>query len=94
MSKKVNLNEDKKKKFFTHFKNNKFTKQFLAFEYFIDKEFTMKEAQNYFSFSGRHLGRILTLCKQGYITRRKINRVKFGYKLTDKYKELHSLLKE
>ena len=83
------LHPEKQEKFLKYFINNKFTKQFMDFGYFIRKKFTMKEAQDYFNFKGRKLDRVLTLCKKGYISRKKINRVKYIYKLTDKYTELY-----
>lgn len=88
----LDLHEEKKVKFFRYFFNNKFTKQFMDFGYFLNKEFTMKEAQNYFRFKGRHLNRVLTLCKQNYLSRRKINKVKFSYRLTDKYTKIYNKL--
>lgn len=81
----LNLNKEKQVKFNQYFINNKFTKQFLSLSSFIDKEFTMKQAQEYFNFSGRHIDRVLSLLKQGYISRRKINNIKFSYKLNNKY---------
>ena len=90
----LNLNTDKKTKFLQYFTNNKFTKQFLEFEYFLGKEFTMKDAQTYFKFKGRHLDRVLTLCKQGYISRRKINKRDYIYKLTNNYVKLYNQLKK
>lgn len=88
----LDLHNDKKTKFLQYFFNNKFTKQFMDFGYFLNKEFTMKEAQGYFGFKGRHLNRVLTLLKQGYLSRRKINQVKFSYRLTDKYNKLYNKL--
>lgn len=84
----LDLNEDKKQKFLQSFRNNKFTKQFLDFQYFINKEFTMKDAQSHFRFTGRHVDRVLTLHESGYLSRMKINEVKFFYKLTKKYVDL------
>lgn len=81
----LSLNKEKQVKFNQYFINNKFTKQFLSLSSFIDKEFTMKQAQEYFNFSGRHIDRVLSLLKQGYISRRKINNIKFSYKLNNKY---------
>ncbi len=88
----LSLHNDKKIKFLQYFFNNKFTKQFMDFGYFLNKEFTMKEAQSYFGFKGRHLNRVLTLLKQGYLSRRKINQVKFSYRLTGKYNKLYNKL--
>jgi len=89
----LELDKNKKDKFIKYFVNNQFTKQFLDFEKFIGGEFTMKEAQNLFGFKGRHLSRILTLMSKGYISRRKLNQVKFAYKLTKKYHSLYNKLK-
>ncbi len=89
----LEISEDKQNKFIKYFFYNKFTKQFLDFKKFINQEFTMKEAQTIFNLSGRHLNRVLTLWKKGYISRRKINEVKFIYKLTNKYLALYSKLK-
>ncbi len=89
----LDLSSDKKTKFLEHFVNNKFTKQFLDFRYFISKEFTMKQAQNHFGFSGRCVDRVLTLCKQGYISRRKTNQRDYVYKLTNKYINLYNKLR-
>ena len=86
----LNLHNEKKIKFLKYFRNNKFTKQFLDFACFIKKEFTMKQAQNYFKFKGRHLKRVLTLYKKGYISRRKINRRDYVYKLTKEYMRLYN----
>ncbi|MBI5148116.1 hypothetical protein HZA33_00370 [Candidatus Pacearchaeota archaeon] len=90
----LDLNNEKKIKFLKYFLNNKFTKQFLDFKYFLNKEFTMKQAQRYFGFEGRHLNRVLTLYKKGYIFRRKLNKVKFVYKLTDSYINLYNKFKK
>jgi hypothetical protein len=89
----LEINKDKEEKFMQSFNNNKFTKQFLDFKYFINKEFTMKEAQTYFGFKGRHVNRVLTLYKEGYISRKKISKNKFKYKLTDRYLALYNKLK-
>ena len=72
--------------------NSKFTKQFLDFKYFLNKPFTMKEAQNHFKFKGRHLDRVLTLYKQSYLSRRKIDNKRFIYRLTKKYSEVYGIL--
>jgi len=90
----LNLHNDKKTKFLQHFFNNKFTRQFMDFKYFLNKEFTMKEAQIHFRFKSRNLNRVATLCQQGYLSIRKINQVKFLYKLTDKYLKLYNKLNE
>jgi hypothetical protein len=88
----LGLSEDKKQKFMKYMLYNKFTKQFLDFGCFLGKEFTAKEAQKYFNFKGRHLNRMLTLLKKGYLSRRKINQVKFIYKLTKKYLKVYDIL--
>ncbi|GEM_PF-4289877 len=88
----LDLHKDKKDKFLEYFFNNKFTKQFMDFGYFLNKEFTMKDAQKHFGFNGRNLNRVLTLWKNGYLSRRKLNQLKFSYKLTDKYNRLHKKL--
>lgn len=88
----LNLHKDKKDKFLEYFLYNKFTKQFMDFGYFLNKQFTMRDAQNYFGLKGRSLNRVLTLCKQGYISRRKVNKVKFLYRLTDRYNRLYNKL--
>jgi len=85
----LDLSADKKEKFLKYFKNNKFTQQFLDFTEFIDKEFTMKQVQTYLGFSGRHLGRVLTLYNQGYLSRKKVNKRDFIYWLTEKYLNLY-----
>lgn len=89
----LNLNKEKQVKFNQYFINNKFTKQFLSLSSFMDKEFTMKQAQEYFNFSGRHIDRVLSLLKQRYISRRKINNIKFSYKLNNKYRLTYNKLK-
>ena len=89
----LELYKEKQEKFNKYFLNNKFTNQFLDFKYFIGKEFTMKEAQNHFKFAGRHLDRILSLYKKGYISRRRLNKHKLIYRLTDNYLALYSKLK-
>jgi len=88
----LSLSDDKKQKFLTYFFNNKFTKQFLEFKHFLNKEFTMKEAQLYFGFCGRDLNRVLTFYKKGYISRRRLNKIKFSYKLTKKYFKVYDIL--
>jgi len=88
----LDLHKDKKNKFLKYFLYNKFTKQFMDFKYFLNKEFTMKEAQIHFGFKGRSLGRVLTLYKKGYIYRRKINRRDYIYKLTKEYMNLYNKL--
>lgn len=88
----LDLHKDKKNKFLEYFLYNKFTKQFMDFEYFLSKEFTMKEAQIHFGFKGRHLNRVLTLSKQRYISRRKINQRDYLYELTNKYINLYNKL--
>jgi len=90
----LDIHGDKKDKFLKYFFNNKFTKQFLDFKYFIGREFTMKEAQNHFGFKGRHLSRILTFYKKGYLSRKHINKVKFSYVVTEKYKNLINKLED
>ena len=90
----LDLNLEKKEKFIRYFLNNKFTKQFLSFRYFIGKKFLMKDAQKYFNLSGRRLNRVLSLQKLGYIEREKINKVKFEYKLTKKYLNLYNKKKK
>lgn len=88
----LEVNRDKKDKFVKYLINNKFAKQFFSFSHFLNKEFTMKQAQEYFKFKGRYLDRVLSLYKQGYLSRRKINEAKFAYKLTKKYLELFNKL--
>lgn len=53
----------------------------------------MKDAQRYFNLKGRHLSRVFTLYNQGYLSRKKINQVKFIYKLTKKYANLYNKMK-
>ncbi len=53
----------------------------------------MKEAQIYFGFSGRKVDRVLTLYKQKYLSRRKMNNTKFLYKLNNKYRLTYDKLK-
>jgi hypothetical protein len=90
----LDLSKDKKSKFLEHFECNKFTKQFLDFQYFLNKEFKMKDAQICFGLKGRQPDRVLTLCKQGYISRKKINKRDYIYKLTNKYTHLYNKFKE
>jgi len=85
----LNLNKEKQTRFNQYFINNKFTKQFLSLSTFINKDFTMKQVQEYFNLSGRHIDRVLSLFKQRYISRKKVNKVKFSYKLTKKYSDLN-----
>lgn len=89
----LELSKDKQEKFIGYFINNKFTKQFLDFENFLNREFTMKEAQIHFGFGGRYVNRVLTLYHKGYISRKKLNKVKFLYKLTKKYVDFYNKLK-
>lgn len=89
----LELSREKQKRFINYFINNKFTKQFLDFEKFINKEFTMKQAQEFFNFSGRYLNRVLTLYRKGYVSRRKLNKTKFVYRLTENYLNLYDKLK-
>jgi len=86
----LNINIEKREKFIKYFVNNKFTKQFLDFEYFINKRFLMKDAQKYFNLSGRNLSRVMSLRKGGYIKRKELNNKKFGYTLTKKYINLYN----
>ena len=86
------MHQEKVKKFNEHFFYNKFTKQFLDFEPFINREFSMKEVQNHFNFSGRYLNRVFTFLAKEYISRRKINQRNYIYKMTDKYKSLYNKL--
>jgi len=87
----LELNKDKQNKFLYYFINNKFTKEFLDFEYFLNKKFTMEEAQLYFKLKGRYLGRVITLYKKGYISRKKKNnRKRILYHLTKKYTSLYN----
>jgi len=88
----LEIHKDKERKFIKYFVNNKFTQQFLDFGYFMNKKFTMKDAQIYFKFRGRKLDRVLTLYKSGYISRKKIDNKKFEYKLTKKYLSLYNKL--
>jgi hypothetical protein len=90
----LNLHEEKKDKFIENFINNKFTKEFLDFGYFIDKSFTMKEAQIYFNFKGRSVSRILAMEKRGYINRKRLNNLKFTFKLTNRYLQIYNKLNE
>lgn len=89
----LKLYEEKQEKFNKYFLNNKFTKQFIDFKKFIGKEFTMKEAQNHFKFAGRHLNRVLTFYKKGYISRRRLDKHRLIYKLTENYLALYNKLK-
>ena len=89
----LDLSDDKKAKFLRYFLNNKFTKQFLAFQHFLNKEFTMKEAQIFFGFSGKYVNRVLTLHKQGYLSRKKIDKI-FTCRLTNKYTDLYNKFKK
>jgi len=88
----LDLSRDKQQKFMNYFTNNKFTKQFLDFNGFIGKEFTMKQAKESFNLSGRALNRVLSFVKKGYISRRKLNENKFIYKLTNKYLKIYDIL--
>lgn len=85
------LHPKKEKLFFNKFKNNKFTKQFLAFEFFIDKEFTQKDAQIRFSLLGRNVNRLKRLCVSGFAQRKKQGK-KYVYRLTSKYLSLYTLI--
>lgn len=88
----LELSEEKNEKFIKHLLENKFTKQFLSFKPFIKKNFTMKDAQNYFNFKGRYVNRVLTLYKKGYLSRKKISKRSFSYSLTKKYFEVYDIL--
>jgi hypothetical protein len=88
------LHEEKREKFAKYFIYNQFTKQFLSFGSFIGKEFTMKDVQNKFHFSGRCLSRVLTMLNKEYIVRKPINKVKYSYKLTPKYIKTYNELKQ
>ncbi len=88
----LDLNENKKRTFLEYFPNNLFTKQFMECAPFLNKEFTMKDAQDHFKFKGRHVDRVLSLYKQGYLSRRKINKIKHVYKTTEKYVQLYEKL--
>ncbi len=88
----LDLSEDKKQKFLKYFLNNKFTRQFLEFKSFLGKKFSMKEAQTHFNFSGRCLNRVLTLNKQGYISKEKITKSKVIYLLTGRYSKIYDIL--
>jgi hypothetical protein len=88
----LDLSRDKEQKFRKYFINNKFTRQFLDFKSFIGKEFTMKQAQNYFNLSGRSLNRVLSFLKKGYISRRELDKKRFIYKLTKKYISIYDIL--
>ncbi|MBU0957249.1 MAG: hypothetical protein KKF56_00405 [Nanoarchaeota archaeon] len=80
----LELSKEKEQKFMNHFFNNKFTKQFLGLRHFIDNDFTMKKIQNHFNFSGRHLNRVLTLWKKGYLER-KLVKNHYIYKTNKRY---------
>ena len=88
----LNLNQEKNKKFLEYFVNNKFTKQFLDFGYFLNKEFTMKEAQKRFGLAGRYVNRVLSLYKRGYLSRRRSKRGFYVYKLNKRYKNIYDLI--
>ncbi len=88
----LDLHEDKKHKFHEFFNNNKFTKQFLSFEHFLNKDFTMKEAQCFFGFKGRNVDRLLTLYKKQYIDRTFVNN-KYVYRLNDNYRLVYNKIK-
>lgn len=88
----LDLNLDKKQKFSKHFLSNKFTRQFLDFNYFLNKRFSMKEAQMHFNFKGKNVNRVLTLYKQGHLSRKNVNKTKFIYKPTKKYLKLYNKL--
>jgi len=90
----LKLHQKKQDKFLKYFINNKFTKQFMDFSYFIGKKFTMKKAQKYFNFKGRKLGRVLTLYKKGYISKIRTDKKRFIYKLTNKYINLYDKFKK
>ncbi len=85
----LEINEEKREKFIKHFINNKFTRQFLSFKFFLDKKFTMKEAQKLFNFKGRKVDRVLTLWKAEYLKRYETKPNRFKYKLTKKYLKLY-----
>jgi len=65
------------------------------------KPFTFKKLNNNLimrrevgnGFKGRQLDRVLTFFKKGYISRRKLNKVTYEYKLTNKYISLYSKIK-
>ena len=92
----LELNKDKQDKFIKYFVNNKFTKQFLDFQYFIDKKFTMKDAQVAFNLRARYVNRLKTLERLGYLNKEFIR--KFGnnnmylYILNKKYLEVYNKL--
>ncbi|MBS3163666.1 hypothetical protein J4427_03175, partial [Candidatus Woesearchaeota archaeon] len=88
----LELNKHKENKFLKYLKNNKFTKQFMDFSIFINKEFTMKQAQSCFNLSGRHVNRLLTLWKNGYTTKKLIKN-KHIWKLNKNYINLYNKLK-
>ncbi|MAG45674.1 MAG: hypothetical protein CMH63_02810 [Nanoarchaeota archaeon] len=83
----LELHKDKDKKFRKYILNNKFTTLFLSMDGLQKKRFTMKEFQTYTRLSGRSVGRLLTLCKKGYIGRRLIKN-KYIYTLNKKYFDL------
>jgi len=89
----LELNKDKETKFFKYILNNKFTKQFMDFSFFIDKEFTMKQVQNYFNFSGRNVDRLHTLWKEGYANK-KLRKGVYIWKLNNKYIHLYNKIKD
>jgi hypothetical protein len=86
----LDLSSEKKEKFIKHFLNNKFTKQFLSFRHFIGKKFLMKDAQEYFNLTGRNLNRVMSLKKEGYLKRKRLDNKRFEYKLTKKYIKLYN----
>jgi len=87
----LDLSEDKKTKFSSYMLNNMFTKQFLEFSHFRHKDFTMKQAQEYFGFSGRKVNRLLTMWKWGYANRKTMGKHHI-YRLNKSYESVFSLL--
>ena len=93
----LELHKDKRQKFARHFIYNKFTKQFLSFGSFINKEFTMIEAKNKFHLKANSIRGVKTLAKQGYISKKlvnKNNRLISYYTLTPRYIKTYDKLKQ
>ncbi|MDP3917907.1 MAG: hypothetical protein Q8Q30_01900 [Candidatus Woesebacteria bacterium] len=87
----LKLSKDKMDKFSIHILQNKFTKQFLDISPFIGKEFRIKTLQNHLNLSSRHVCRLLTLFKKGYVNRRKKKNF-YLYKLNNNYIRIYNKL--
>lgn len=89
----LELHREKEESFLNGFKQNLYTRLFLDFEQYINKEFTLKDMEKCFGLTNKPIQRADYMIQRAYLTK-DFRKEPYRYRLTEKYLLLYNKIKQ